>query len=76
MRSERKIEPPRYFSFYYIKLGTKKPVWSIDDDNSLLEFLELWENKVVVKLEMKETVKPSKLCGLANTIENQEKKTN
>ena len=64
LRSENKIEPPWYFSFYYTKSGTKKPVWSMNDDNSLLEFLELWEDEDVVKLEMKETLKPSELCTI------------
>jgi len=39
-----------------------------------LEFLKLWEDEDVVKLEIKETVKPSKLCGLANTLKEQQKK--
>ena len=71
LRSKKKIEPPRYFSFYYTRPGTQKPIWSIDDDKSLLEFLGLWENKDVVKLEMKETVKPSNLCELVDTLEEQ-----
>jgi len=39
--SERKIKPLRCFPIYYTKVGTEKPVWSIDDDNFLFKFLEL-----------------------------------
>ena len=70
-RSEKKIEP---FSFYYTRLCIKKLVWSINDDKSLLEFLELLKDEYVVKLEVKETMKPRKFCGLANTLEEQQKK--